>query len=526
MKRRTVLSALGASSASALTGCASIDETGSSDTPESSSRDGSEPDNSTSRAAEPPTTDDPILVDAIETDRLVGAHYYPWYEMHGAHKGWSDRTPLEPVLGEYAADDPAVVEQHLAWCLEHGIRWLSVSWWGEGTSTDTVLAETLLEAELFEHVLFSVLYETLGRLEEFGYDLDDPAARDRLREDLTYLAETYFGEDNYLHLDGRPVVFFYISHRLRGDLEAAFEAATGSLETDPYVLAGVPFDTSPDSYAITAVADAVTAYSPYVARPDIADDGLFHDLYAHGNAMMQLGAAAADVGYIPVVIPGFNNTADPLSGDVPVLPASPNRYETVCDQVGPHLAGSEAVLVTTFNEWYETTAIEPHEAHGDAYLELTADRLATRTYPAYEPEGVTLRFAFDESFVPAEVSDSPDIRALSFMAGRLDLLDGDTTVRSYDIGRPASEPVYPRGAHAPVSADGTSWRWFGGHRAETTLLIEEPPSGADGGVLRGQPFRSDAVEADVYYDGSLTDHLVFGERGGFEDYAFSLTEDP
>jgi hypothetical protein len=513
-RRRDLLRRLGAGGLLGLAGCQQAPGT---EPPDGGTPTATEPDVATTA---PPrtTTDEAVPVDALETDRLVGAHYYPWYEMHGGHVDWAHRTPLEPVLGEYAADDPAVVEQHLAWCLEHGLGWLSVSWWGAGSSTDTVLEGTLLGAKLFEHVQFSILYETLDRLGEYGFDLDDPAARDRLREDLTYLAETYFGEDNYLHLDGRPVVYFYISDRLRGDVEAAFETATSSLAVDPYVLASVPFDNSPDSYPVVDVADGVTSYLPYVTNPD-----RFHEAYAHGNAVVQLGAAAADLEYIPVVIPGYNNTDDPRSDDDPVLSASPNRYETVCNQVAPHLAESEAVLVTSFNEWYETTAIEPHETHGTAYLELTADRLATGTYPAYDPEGVTLRFAFDETFVPAEVSDSTDIRALSFMAGRLDLLDGDTTVRSYDVGEPASEPAYPKGSFGAESAGGTSWRWFGGQRAEMAVFVEDPPPGVDGGVLRGQPYRSDAVEADVYYGGTLTDHLVFGERGGFEEYAFSLT---
>jgi ABC-type amino acid transport substrate-binding protein len=469
----------------------------------------------------------PTDVDAMATDRLVGAHYYPWYEMHGGHQNWTDRTPIDPVLGEYAADDPAVIRQHLDWCLNHGIRWLSVTWWGPNSGSDDALRNAVLEVELSDELAFSILYETTGRFEEFSFDLDRSDARERLRSDLEYLESECFHRENYLRMDDRPVVFFYVANLFEGDVEAAFEEATQGLDADPYVLADLPFGTPPDTYAISPVADGITTYNPYEPRPDIED--VFHDLYERGSEVMHLGAESAGLDFVPTVIPGFDDTElpDDQRPDNPVLSATPERYERVVEQVKPHLADAEAVLVTSFNEWYENTQIEPNDAYGTEYLELTADELATGTSPGFDSTGTTMRLDFEDTIVPAEVNpDSTDTRPLAFMAGGLRLLDGEDELVAYDIGTPGEEPLFVGGAYGTTSNDDRSWRWLGGHGGETTIFVEADVSDADTAILAGQPMRSYEIAADVFFDGERTDHVQFRERTGtFVEYEVSLEAD-
>jgi len=467
----------------------------------------------------------PISIDPIETTRLVGAHYYPWYEMHSGHTNWTSRTVSTPVLGEYNSDTQSVVDQHIKWSVEHGIQWWSVSWWGPESGSDRALKSALLPSDQFEYLTFSILYETKGRLAEFDYDLDRPAARDRLANDLAYLAENYFTQNNYRRVDGRPVVFFYIAQTLHGDIEGALAEATADLETDLYVLADVPFGEAPTSYPVSNVADAVTSYNPYSPRPDI--EQVFHDNYEQGLEILHLGAEAANLEYVPVIIPGFNDTGLPASirEDNPVLSTSPDRYEQVCEQALPHLADADSVLVTSFNEWYEDTQIEPSEEYGVAYLELTRDRLATSSSPGFDPTGEYLRFVFDETIVPAEVNpDSNDPRELAFMAARLTFQAGEETVTSFDIGSSGREPLYLAGAFGASSDNSQTWRWFGGPDAETVLFIETDLTGVDTAVLTGRPMGSDGIEADVYFSGTRTDHITFETPDGeFGDYELSLS---
>lgn len=459
----------------------------------------------------------------VPVDRLVGVHYYHWWEMHGGHQNWTERTVSDPVLGEYAADDPAIIDQHLTWCLEHGIRWLSMSWWGPTAPSDSVLRNEISDAEKFDEFEFSILYEK-NRLREFDYDLDTPWARSRLIDDLQYLEATYFTRDNYLHIDGRPVLYFYIAQRFTGDVQAAFDEITDQLDTPPYIIADLPFGTPASNYPIAQVADAVSTYNPYSPREDI--EAVFHDQYAQGNKVLQLGADAMDLDYVPVVVPGYNDTAlpDDVRVDNPVLEATPTRYQRVCEQVHPHLAESTAVLVTSFNEWYENTQIEPSEEYGTAYLDITERRLATGTSRGFTPDGDRLSLAFNKTIVPTDVTDSTDHRALAFMATRLVLYEGDELIADYDIGGSGDEPLFIEGVHGRAEHDGMTWRWLGGATTQTTLLLEAART-PDRAILYGQPMRSNEITADISLNGVQTDHVAFDERAGRADrYELSLVE--
>jgi len=506
--RRRALRYLGAAGLGWLAGCQEPgSESGSTPSPETEPLAGTATDAPTATASDAPTS-----VDPLDADRLVGAHYYPWYEMHAGHEDWTDDTVETPALGEYAADDPAVIDRHLTWCLEHGVRWLSVSWWGERSGSDNALSNALLEAEKFDELSFSILYETT-RLGRYDYDLSSAGARDQLVADFEYLAAEYFDEDNYLHFDGRPLVFFWISQTLGGDVEGAFAEVADAIGTEPYVLAGLPFGQSLGTEPVTAVADGVTSYNPYTPREDI--EAVFHDSYEQGLRTMNLSARATDVDFVPVAIPGFNDTEIPdrQREDNPVLSASPDRFERVCEQVQPHLADGRAVLVTSFNEWYETTQVEPSERHGTAYLETVADDLATASSSGFDPQGRTLTLSFNRTVVPAEENpDSTDDRELAFLADALTLYAGDEAVVAFDIGDVGREPIFLHGAFGPESSDRRSWRWFGGPTARTSLFVEGALADVDRAVLRGSPIRSGEVSATVAIDGERTDTVEFGRR--------------
>lgn len=454
----------------------------------------------------------PMATEGLEADRLVGAHYYPWYGMHEGHENWTNSCVANPVLGEYASDNQSVIDQHLTWCINHGINWLSVSWWGEGSGSDTALSDGLLEAEKFEELSFSILYETT-RLEQYGYDLDSEATRSHLIADFQYLEEEFFSKDNYLQFDGRPVVFFWISHAFQGDAQAAFDEINAALDTDLYILAGLPFGQSLGGEPISEVADGVTSYNPYDARADIEE--IFHESYTQGLRTMNLSARATETDFLPVVIPGFNDTAIPDSQreDNPVLSASPKRYERVCKQVQPHLADSKAVLITSFNEWYENTQIEPNEQYGKEYLKTTAQRLATGKSSGYDPTGQVLRLKFNETIAPTEFnSDGSDARQLAFMADQLSIYAGSERLAEFDIGVTEEEPIFLSGAFGIESNNGENWRWLGGSNAEASLFIPGEFDDADRAVLHGQPIRSNQISATIYFNGEQTDQIHFGDR--------------
>lgn len=110
-ERRDVLGLLSGAAVTANAGCLTD-----SDDPDDTPSDTGE--------IEDGNTDDDATdsIDSVEPDHLVGAHYYPWYGIPGGgYEQWTAESPSEPVLGEYDATDREVIEQHVQWCLEHGI---------------------------------------------------------------------------------------------------------------------------------------------------------------------------------------------------------------------------------------------------------------------------------------------------------------------------------------------------------------------------------------------------------------------
>jgi hypothetical protein len=388
-----------------------------------------------------------------------------------------------------------------------------------------VFRNVLFEADREDELAVSPLYETHGRLEAFDFDLDDASARERLREDLQYLDEHYFSRENHLRVDGRPLFYVYSGDALRGDVSTAFGDITADLDHDPYFLVDLPFDRTPDTHPISAVADGFTTYLPYQRIDDIA--AIYHNWFERNTLTFHLGADAIDRDFFPVVAPGYDDTAYPRSEDSPVVEPSPERYARVCEQVRPYLADAPAVLVTSFNEWYEDTQIEPSEHYGTTYLERTRDGLTEVVSDGLEPAGSRIALEFNKTVVPAETDEwGPDTRELAFAAGSLRLTRDGEIVASYDVGNPDQEPSFVEGVYYPEGGDDRSWRWFGGPSARAEWYV--PPEGPDpdAGVLVGHPMVDEEISARVYVDSERTDHVDFGVRGDdFGDYPISLVPD-
>lgn len=499
MKRRQLLGSIGVLGSAILSGCSSGDQP------------------STTIPEESSTSSTEVDINPIETERLVGTHYYPWYEGEGHN--WTNNTVSEPVLGEYDVTSPDVINEHLKWSLEHGIRWWSISWWGPDSRTDRNLKQDLSSAKDFGMVNFSILYETVGRFEEFEFDLSEGEAKERLVNDFAYLEQEYFSRENYLHVNGKPLIYFYISDALTGEVESAFNQAIEELEADPYILAGIEHGSDPETAPIGAVADGVTSYNPYTARKDIEE--VFHDTYEKEIVTMDYAAKDADLDFFPVIIPGYNDTGLPAKQreDNPILSASPDRFEQVCDQARPHFEDAEGVLITSFNEWYEDTQIEPSTEHGSDYLKIAANKIATEPVSNGHSTETRLRLEFNKTVIP---SNSEDDRELAFKAKRIIIEDGSEKVKEYNIGSPEDEPLLLTGYYSPESNNGQSWRWFGGPSAKVDIYFTDELENADSGRLIGSPIENGEISADVIFDGKNTDHIEFDDESNEEGYEFSL----
>jgi hypothetical protein len=179
------------------------------------------------------------------------------------------------------------------------------TWWGQGSKTDGRI-NAMLAAAHGTTFCWTLYYE--------------PALNaTQAASDLSYIASHYASDPNFLHVNGKPVLFVYS----RAVASCADVAAWSSVNNGFYLNLQV-----------------FVGYRTCAGQPD---------------GWHQYGPAVAEdhqSGYSFSISPGFNK----YSETAPRLVRDPVRWaQNVADMVNSHEPWQ---LITTFNEWMEGTSIE------------------------------------------------------------------------------------------------------------------------------------------------------------------------
>ncbi|HVL23635.1 MAG TPA: DNRLRE domain-containing protein [Thermomicrobiales bacterium] len=310
----------------------------------------------------------------------IGAYYYAWYGGSGRH--WSDgylRHQLtnrqQPALGEYDSRNPATIAQHFQWAQQYGVDYFVCSWWGANGYEDVTIRDNLIQSPAIGSTKIAILYESITLLGLTNGVISFDAAREqKLISDFDYLARTYFSDPRYYKIGGRPVVYLYVTRIYRGNYAQALTDLR-SYVRDRYgfelYLVGdeVDWDGSPNRDRIKLF-DAITPYTMYsdLQSPGWPDDTKFLDGVRARYDSFRSAAAAEGVGFIPGVIPAFNDRGVRLSVNHYALPHEVNAsyadtytlFSRYLDLAGGYIDPTvNTVTVTSWNEWHEDTQIEP-----------------------------------------------------------------------------------------------------------------------------------------------------------------------
>lgn len=313
---------------------------------------------------------------------LVGAYYYPWYGPDRNH--WQDGYAQHPSLGEYNSAEKDVINQHIDWASGHGIDFFAVSWWGIGSREDEVLKDRFLESPLLNDIQFVILYESAGLLpfQNESIDLDSPDTLQKLLKDFKYLQETYLNHPRYLKINGRPVVFIYLTRIFTGDVAGAIHALRSALlsrGSDVYLIGDEVYWGNWGSLPAEHIQafDAVTAYNMHTSVPGIAenfDAKVMNEYTAWKARTDELG-----VSFIPNALPGFDDSLVRPQANHPPIPRSVSLFESQLDialsLLNPTL---KMFMITSWNEWHEDTSIEPAQEYGFDYLDALQRKLTGR----------------------------------------------------------------------------------------------------------------------------------------------------
>ena len=308
---------------------------------------------------------------SVNAKPMVGVYYYPWYRAQGQRgaSNWRQAMrqrlvpPQAPKLGRYDSSDPDVVGDHIAQSVRGGIAFWASSWWRPGDYTDTTLRDVILKHPDAGKLKYAILYESTGRLGTFARP-----DYSRWTDDLTYLQKTYFDHPHYLHIDGKPVIFVYLTREYFRN--KGHEALREMREKFPNLYL-VGDDVFGAGYRAEWARnfDAVTAYDVY--GQSVGPHGGTRaalELLATNYAAAKAAANSVGVAFMPTIAPGYNDTAvrkghpgraryfsdveDSKEGDI---------FRAMIADVGlPNLDPKcgRIMMVTSFNEWYEDTQIE------------------------------------------------------------------------------------------------------------------------------------------------------------------------
>ncbi len=374
---------------------------------------------------------------AILSDILVGAHYYLWFpsRFRGGNylRAWL-RPAQKPLLGEYSSSSPAVAEQHIKWASESGIDFFTLDWRPSDHAGNALIDHAVLAARNLGQIRFCIFYELghLGFDVRTGLTVFDQGNIGRFLADMEEIASRYFGHPSYLRVAGRPVIILYITRTASGrfaEAMAGFRSRMAQRGIDPYVIGdeiywevaredGSGYSMDPQLGRI-ALFDAITAYNLYDgSRTSYVGYGAASTFLSDARDLYELyRRAAGRRPVIPLALPGYNDRGFRLASDHDAIPRewAPGAGEgtffarwlegftlPLIDARLPML------LVTSWNEWSEDTAIEPlapgpatvfdrslsgdtftqgyrYQGYGALYLDILREK--TSRWPTTSPPG-------------------------------------------------------------------------------------------------------------------------------------------
>jgi hypothetical protein len=235
--------------------------------------------------------------------------YYPWFPEGWTSAGVFPQTKYHPTLGYYDLDDPAIVRAQLrAMTYAHIDVGLS-SWIGQGNVTDRRFARILaLTGGRFR---WAVYYEPEG----YG----DPTP-EQIRADLRYIKQRYGGKKRYFRIRHRFVVFVFNADNKSCDVASRWQQA--------------------NSVGAYVVLQVFPGYRSCADQPDG-----WHEYGGGPNGVNESP-------YSFTIMPGFFKR----SAAAPLFARDPARWATnIADMVKSR---ARFQIVTSFNEWFEGTAVE------------------------------------------------------------------------------------------------------------------------------------------------------------------------
>ena len=302
------------------------------------------------------------VIMAETTDIIVYADYYPWFDEDTWERGYSDT----PILGFYDSLSSEVLSEHSRLANTYGIDVFRVEYIPQ---LDKNIKNGILNAEL-GNTKICLMYDIMVRNILAGkgnppYNFDNNEIYNSFINDLDMIADNYFSHPNYFKINGRPVLFIYITRELYGNWMAAINQARINMIEKGFNVYLVGDNIYYDyDYQGIEVFDAIGIYSPYQAGPQNPNDLIkrMEVLYAKWKN----AAVSSGIDFIPGAMPGYNDMClGAERNPMPPFNCTGVEFNKMLKMILKYLDNVNGadnlmqVSIATFNEHQEGSAIEP-----------------------------------------------------------------------------------------------------------------------------------------------------------------------
>ncbi|WP_010416920.1 glycoside hydrolase family 71/99-like protein [Anaerophaga thermohalophila] len=304
----------------------------------------------------------------------IFVHFMPWYETPessengewGMHWSMATKDPdqfdgeglpdiashFNPLIGPYASGDEDVIECQLLLMKYSGIDGLLIDWYGTYDVNDYYSIKENTEALIHKvgevGIEFAVVYEDRTVSEV----VDKGAENDRLsvvKKDMAFLENSYFGMEEYIHIDGKPLllVFGPINLVSENDWTNAFL----NLSVKPMFL-------TLWNHSEAAGKNADGEYA-WVYK----DNSFLENFYTNRLPLLNFAMGSAYPGFVDFYEEG--GWGESLGWEIPHNDGA-TLEETL--QLTKE-SGVKYLQIVTWNDYGEGTIIEPTHEFGFSYLE-------------------------------------------------------------------------------------------------------------------------------------------------------------
>lgn len=303
------------------------------------------------------------IIQNIGPKNLILAFYYMWYDNLSV---WKSSYLLDKPKELYISSDPLAIARQISEASSAGINGFIASWWGPNSPSDDNLKVLLNEAEK-KNFLVSIYLEILTQNEKREIV---PREVEEIYDWLKYIITEYGKRYSFLKIQNKPVIFIYSSHLINIDVwRNIFNKLNGEKLEALYI------GTFGSGLNALDIFDGLHYYNILsVIRSNDELDNL-KDVYARigriiNNYPVLINSKKSKL-WIATIQPGYDDHLLPDRHN-PIIKR--NKGETYRETFEAALNSNPSwIIITTWNEWWEHTYIEPSIKYKDNYLKLTKE---------------------------------------------------------------------------------------------------------------------------------------------------------